>query len=143
MILELRLVSSPEDWEAYHAIRERVLWQARGRPGGYDRLHPDERKEGNFPHLLLTEAGEPIGTVRIDVIPPVAWLRRVAIREDRQRQGYGRKMLELAAEFARSCGCRQLRSNVADDAVGFYRKLGFDAVVAEAATTSVPMARPL
>jgi hypothetical protein len=52
-------------------------------------------------------------------------------------------MLELAAGFARSCGCRQLRSNVADDAVDFYRKLGFDAVVPEAATTSVAMARQL
>jgi hypothetical protein len=40
---DLKVVASREDWAAYHAIRERVLWEARGRRG-YDRTHPDEQK---------------------------------------------------------------------------------------------------
>jgi len=29
MTYELKLVASSEGWEAYHSIRERVLWEAR------------------------------------------------------------------------------------------------------------------
>ena len=142
MSYELKLVASTEDWEAYHAIRERVLWETRGRLGSYDRSHSDEHMAGNFPCLLIGPGHEPLGTVRIDVDPPLAWFRRVAIREDRQRQGHGRRMLELAADFAKGRGCHRVRSNVAPDAVQFYRKLGFQiAVEDEAGSSSVPMSR--
>jgi GNAT superfamily N-acetyltransferase len=141
MTIELRLVASSEDWAAYHSIRERVLWEARGRFGSYDRSHPDEHKAGNFPCLLIVGGDQPVGTVRIDVDPPLAWFRRVAIREDRQHQGYGRKMLELAADFASGRGCQRVRSNVAPDAVEFYRKLGFQIVVDQGGDSSVPMER--
>jgi GNAT superfamily N-acetyltransferase len=141
MTAELRRVATAEEWEAYHAIRQRVLWEARGRAGTYDRSHPDEHKDGNFPFLLVTEGGESVGTIRIDIAPPVAWFRRVAISEERQRQGHGRQMLMLAAGFAKERGCQQLRSNVAADAVPFYRKLGFDVMEGEVGSSSVPMAR--
>jgi GNAT superfamily N-acetyltransferase len=143
MTCELRVVATVQEWEWYHSIRRRVLWEARGRPDSYDRTHPDEFKESNFPCLLLTELGEAVGTVRIDVDPPVAWLRRMAVGEGHQRRGFGSKMVELSADFARSRGCRRLRSNVAGDAVGFYRKLGFDVIADEGATASVPMVRQL
>lgn len=54
-----------------------------------------------------------------------AWLRRVAIREDVQRSGHGRRMVEMAMDFARSRGARRVKSNVDEDAVAFYRQLGF------------------
>src|SRR5262245_24466316 len=139
MSYELRQVTSDEDWDAYHEIRQRVLWDARDR-GSYDRTHPDDRKPGNFP-LLLFHLGQPVGVVRVDIEAPVAWLRRVAVREPHQRQGHGRTMLTLAADFARERGCWHLRSNVDAAAVGFYEKLGF--VVSSAVSTSaaVPMHR--
>jgi hypothetical protein len=59
---ELRLVEDPADWEAWHAIRERVLWEARGEIGVYDRDHPSLRSPAHFPFLLVYE-GEPIGAV--------------------------------------------------------------------------------
>ena len=92
MATELRPVATSEDWEAYHSIREQVLWEARGRFGSYDRSHPDEHKVGNFACLLVGSDDQPIGVVRIDLEPPLAWFRRVAIRADRQRQGYGTRM---------------------------------------------------
>ena len=33
---ELKLVETDDEWQAYHSIRERVLWSARGL-GGDDR----------------------------------------------------------------------------------------------------------
>ena len=138
--VELRLVERAEDWEAYHAIRKRILWDARGQGGAYDPLHPDERAPGHFPFLLVL-GSLPVGTVRVDLDPPTAWFRRVAVDERHQRRGYGRKMLELAAAFARGRGCRRVRSSVAATAVEFYRKLGFQEVSDGPPTTSVAMAR--
>jgi GNAT superfamily N-acetyltransferase len=140
MSYELRQVATDEDWDAYHEIRRRVLWDARGHAGSYDRTHPDEHKPGNFP-LLLFHLGEPVGVVRVDIEAPVAWFRRVAVRESDQRHGHGRAMLTLAADFARERGCWHLRSNVDAAAVGFYTKLGFVASSGEGASAAVPMHR--
>jgi GNAT superfamily N-acetyltransferase len=142
MTYELRMVTSNEDWEAYHSIRERVLWEARGRADSYDRFYPDEHKAGHFPFLLIYE-DEPVGAVRVDLEPPVAWFRRVAVRENVQRHGHGQKMLELAAEFAKTRGCQHVRSNVDPAAAAFYRRLGFENITGEHRGPSVPMERRL
>jgi GNAT superfamily N-acetyltransferase len=121
---ELRLVESSEDWEWWHRIRERMLWEVRGQFGVYDRDHPSIREPNHFSFLLLSD-GEPVGAIALEVDGPVAWLRRVAIREGHQRRGHGRVMVEHALEQARMRRCTTARSNVAADAVGFYEKVGF------------------
>lgn len=78
--------------------------------------------------MVLNLNDEPVGVLRIDVDGTTAWLRRVAVREDMQRQGHGRRMLELAAEFALAQGCEELRSFVDADAIEFYSKVGFAVV---------------
>jgi hypothetical protein len=50
---ELRAPSSTVEWEAYHGIRRKVLFENRGRIGVYDKNHPDESREGNYPLILL------------------------------------------------------------------------------------------
>ncbi len=55
----------------------------------------------------------------------VAWLRRVAIRDDLQRAGHGRVLLRLAEGFAKAEGCDEIRSNAAVEAVGFYERCGY------------------
>jgi GNAT superfamily N-acetyltransferase len=72
-------------------------FDTRGEP--YDEQHPDEFRAGNHP-LVLFHDGDAIGVIRIDVDAPVAIFRRVAIREDMQRQGHGTMMLKLAEGFA-------------------------------------------
>ena len=139
---ELRHVTSEADWEDYHAIREDVLWVARGRVGVYDRSHPDEHADSNHPFVFVVD-DEAIGVLRVDVRPPVAWFRRVAVREDAQRRGHGRRMLELAMDFARGAGCTEVRSNVDPDAVAFYHKLGFDERRGDATIESTPMGKKL
>ncbi|MFA5891974.1 MAG: GNAT family N-acetyltransferase [Actinomycetota bacterium] len=116
-------MATEDDWLTFHAIRRQVLWDARGQEG-YDSDHPDDRAASNHPFLFLA-AGRPVGVVRVDLDPPVAWLRRVAIVEDSQRLGHGGKMLEIAENFAREQGCSTVASNVDRDAVGFYKRLGY------------------
>ena len=139
---ELKQVETESEWSAYHAIREDVLWKARGRSEAYNRFHPADRTPGNFPMLLIYD-GAPIGVFRVDVQSEVAWFRRVAIREGVQRQGHGREMMRLAMAFAREKGCHIARSNVDKAALGFYRKLGFSEVESEHSDGGVPMARDL
>lgn len=124
--LRLKTPHTEADWNAYHGIRERVLWEARGCVGVYDRSHPDEYQEGNHPKLLLLN-NEALGVVRIDLNAETgeAVLRRVAIAARAQGKGYGRELIRLAEAFAREAGCERLVSNVSLDAVGFYRKMGF------------------
>jgi GNAT superfamily N-acetyltransferase len=142
MKLEVKRVESDEELESYHAIREQVLWNARGRAGSYDRHHPEEQKSGHYPLILLRD-GEPLAVVRVDVEPPLAWFRLVAVREDEQRRGYGRYLLESAEQFAVAQGCTCLRSNVDHNAIGFYVRLGFQHRTRENSETSSPMEKHL
>lgn len=142
MKLEVKHVESDYEWENYHAIREEVPWNARGRAGSYERDHPEERKPGHYPLILLVD-GEPLAAVRVDVELPLAWFRLVAVREDEQRHGFGRYLLESAEQFAVAQGCTGLRSNVDHNAIGFYLRLGFQQRTQENSEKSIPMEKHL
>lgn len=134
---ELRPPATDREWDRYHDIRQRVLWTNRGL-SGYDRNHPDDRASGHHPMLYLL-GGEPIGVARIDVEGSTAMLRRVAIREGRQGEGHGRRMLLLAEAFAHAHQVETLRSHVDADAVGFYRKSGYRVIDSATRNSSVLM----
>ena len=123
MMPELRHVATDADWAAYHAIRRRVLFELRG-IAGYDENHPDDRRSGHHP-FLLWDAGTPIGTIRVDIDRECAIFRRVAIREDLQRRGHGRQLLQAAEDFARRQHCTRVESHVDPGAVGFYERCGY------------------
>lgn len=120
----LRTPQTDEEWRAFHAIRRRVLFENRGKAEAYIENHPDDSKPGNHP-LILVYGDTVAGALRVDVVARVAWLRRVAIREDLQRQGHGRVLLRLAESFARAQGCDEIRSNAAVEAVEFYERCGY------------------
>jgi GNAT superfamily N-acetyltransferase len=121
---ELRRPANSDEWRAFHAIRRTVLFENRGKVDAYIENHPDDSKTGNYPLVLIYE-GDVIGVIRIDISESVAWLRRVAIREDLQRLGHGRILLSLAEAFAKAKACREVRSNAAVEAVGFYERCGY------------------
>lgn len=126
---ELRAPASDDEWSAFHAIRRRVLFENRGKSEIYIENHPDDSKPGNYPLILLCR-DVVIGVVRIDLVESMAWLRRVAIREDSQQMGHGRALLRLAEVFAKAHGCNEVRSNAAVEAVGFYEQCGYATDVA-------------
>lgn len=124
MTHELISPGSADHWRNYHEIRRTVLWEARGNFGVYDDKHPDEHKHNHFPKLLLHDSAA-IGVIRIDLHGQAAWFRRVAIKEDLQRNGHGRALLALAENFARQNGADSIESSVDEDAAPFYRKCGY------------------
>ena len=117
---------------AFHAIRRKALFENRGKSESYIENHPDDSKAGNHPLIFLYE-GVVIGVVRVDIDETVAWLRRVAIRDDQQRLGHGRVLLRLAESFAKSKGCKEMQSNAAVEAIGFYERCGYVRDVSEQA----------
>jgi GNAT superfamily N-acetyltransferase len=120
----LKSPSTDSEWDAYHSIRRRVLWEARGRFGVYDDTHLDEHKASHFPKLLIFE-GAPIGVIRIDIAKPISWFRRVAIIESLQRRGHGSYLMKLAEDFVRERGVSRIQSDVDRDAIPFYERFGF------------------
>jgi GNAT superfamily N-acetyltransferase len=86
----------------------------------------------------------PVGVIRIDIDGPVATFRRVAVRDDVQRRGHGRRLLEAAERFARRKGCTRIESHVAPDAARFYERCGFTpSDAAQTPTGSVLMSKTL
>ena len=133
MTEELRPPANDADWTAYHAIRRRVLFELRGKGAAYNANHPDEHAANHHPLIYWTPHG-PVGVIRVDVESAVAIFRLVAIREDVQRRGYGRRMLGAAEHFAQAQGCTGAESHVFPGAVGFYERCGFTRL--ETTTTS-------
>lgn len=121
---DFRAPATDAEWASYHAIRRRVLFELRGNAAAYDANHPDERRPGRHP-FVLWDAGVPVGVIRVDVDGPVARFRRVAIRDDVQRRGFGRRLLEAAERFARQQGCTRIEASADPDAVRFYERCGF------------------
>ena len=140
--LLIRLIAPSDElqWAAYHDIRRRVLFERRGRYGIYDPNHADERKCGNHP-LVLMNGNEFIGVVRVDLSGGLAQLRRVAIDEVWQRQGFGRRLLALAEQFAAARGAKRVESAVAPDAVRFYENCGYRSVETADDSSTVRMAK--
>jgi GNAT superfamily N-acetyltransferase len=139
----LRTPQTDEEWRALHAIRRKVLFENRGKTEAYIENHPDDFKPGNHPLILVYE-GDVIGVLRLDIAAPVAWLRRVAIREELQRQGHGRVLLQLAEAFAQAHGCHEIRSNAAIEAVEFYERCGYTRDLSQAGpVNSVPVKKSL
>jgi GNAT superfamily N-acetyltransferase len=125
---ELVKVSTERDWHAYHALRRRVLWEARGRHD-YDATRSEEYAASNHP-LLLKLDGRPIGTTRLDNLEDGRGVvRLVAITSDLQRQGHGRVLSRLVEDYARRLGISLLLVNAAPDAVGYYKKMGWHSCI--------------
>jgi GNAT superfamily N-acetyltransferase len=121
----LRLVESPEDWAAMHALRRDVLFAPFRKQGVvYDENHPDDRNPANLPFLLVFD-GQPAGITRLDLRGDVAVVRLVAVAPQLQRRGHGRAMSGLIDGEARRRGVRLLRINAAPNAVGFYEATGW------------------
>jgi GNAT superfamily N-acetyltransferase len=140
--LELRAPETDEEWRAFHGIRRKVLFENRGK-SDYLENHPDDSKIGNYPLVLISQ-GDIIGVIRVDVRESEAWLRRVAIREDLQRQGHGRALLRLAENFALKKNCTEVRTNAAVESVGFYERCGYMRdIVSVSPVNSVAMRKSL
>ena len=84
-------------------------------------------KEASY--LVLREnADTPIGAMQIAVIDGVFHVKSFAILEKYQHMGYGRRMMQMAMDYAREKGCSEARLGCAinnSNAASLYRACGF------------------
>lgn len=84
-----------------------------------DGVDPDCR------HLLAYEtSGRPIGTARMQASGHIG---RIAVVENWRNRGVGTRLVEAMIEQARDAELRSVDLDSQTHAVGFYRKLGFEA----------------
>lgn len=78
-------------------------------------------------HAAVLEADKCIGTARLLPISSSgeASIGRMAVRQDRRRQGVGRLLLQCLLEEAGRQGARRVRLHAQLTAVDFYRRAGF------------------
>ena len=123
---ELRKPATPEEWQRYHEIRRRSLFERYVPAIVYDPDHPDERRPETHP-LALVVAGRVIGTIRIDELDERrACFRLVAIDEPWRRRGLGAQLLRRAERYAADMlGRREIVLFAHRQAYGFYLKQGY------------------
>ncbi len=129
MTSTLEAPASPDDWQTFHDIREAELFRARHRDVTYDRNHPNDFMPENRP-LLFKRGGRPIGVMRLDDLGNgTGAVRLVAITSTEQGRGHGRVMAGMCDAIARRTGLHTLFVNAAPEAIGFYKKTGWERFV--------------
>ena len=122
---ELRKPASPEEWQRYHDIRRRYLFQTYLPAVVYDPGHPDERRDGHHPLALVLD-GRVAGTIRIDVLDEArVCFRLVAIDEPLRGRGLGSELMRQAERYAAALGRSEAVLFANKNALGFYLKQGY------------------
>ncbi|MEZ5739839.1 MAG: GNAT family N-acetyltransferase [Burkholderiaceae bacterium] len=70
--------------------------------------------------------GEPVACGRIRTVGGIAKLERLAIRRQWRGQGHGNGLLEFMMQVARARGHKRFKLHAQVQAVGFYRRHGFE-----------------
>ncbi len=116
------LNTSPQDFEAYYALRYKILRQPWGQPPGSER---DTDDNSSCHALIKNEMQEAIAVCRLQLNNVhTAQLRYMAVREDMQGKGLGRSLLTYMEEIACEKGITQVvlhaRENARDLKCGYH-----------------------
>jgi len=77
-------------------------------------------------HVLVVEAGRPIGTARVRPTDGGLKCERVAVRASARGAGWGRRLMELCETIARQRGLDACVLHAQQRVEGFYRRLGYE-----------------
>lgn len=114
-----------EEFEQYYELRWRILRHPWGQPRGSEQ----DMEEASSYHLMARDGQQVIGVARLQFpTDDTAQLRYMAVADAWQEKGVGREIVEHMEGIARQQGARQLFLHARDNALGFYRKLGYEIV---------------
>lgn len=140
---ELRPPESETEWERYHSIRERAIWDAYNLSPAYDREGTDGRAAATF-ELVCLRNGIVCATLGLDPMGDgVIEVRAVAVEPACQRRGYGSVMMALAEKAAAKEGYRRAVVLSHAPAMPFYARCGYRHEQAAAVDVSMLPQSPL
>lgn len=89
-----------------------------------------QRKVAHDPENLevIEDDGRLLGSVMVGYDGHRGWINYLAVHPDHQRKGLGRLLMHAAEQRLRAMGCVKINLQVRgsnDEALGFYRRLGF------------------
>ena len=118
-------IAATNDFDTCLALRFEVFVDEQGVPVEEERDALDD----SALHLLATDTGTPVGTARIVFLDDTAKIGRVCVVKSARGTGLGAKLIEACVEAARARdGITRAKLGAQLHALGFYEKLGFEAV---------------
>ncbi|GIV56898.1 MAG: hypothetical protein KatS3mg040_1666 [Candidatus Kapaibacterium sp.] len=120
----IRAPSSPSEWEAYYALRYRILRQPWDQPPGSER---DELEPIACHRAAIEQStGRIVGCGRIHRRDDgTAQIRYMAVEEGYRNLGIGSLLLESLEEWAVEQGFRTIVLYARRPAVAFYERYGY------------------
>ena len=90
-------------------------------------------------HVVAYDGGEPIGAARLrEPEAETGKVERVAVREGRRGEGWGRRVMATVHTEARERGLTRLVLHAQTEVEGFYRRLGYRTVSDEFEEAGIP-----
>ncbi|MDX1678214.1 bifunctional GNAT family N-acetyltransferase/thioesterase [Arsukibacterium sp.] len=127
---------TPEHWQAYYHLRWQVLRAPWDQPPGSEQ---DEFEPQAY-HLMLTDGqGKLLAVGRLHQLDlNRGQIRYMAVAEQARGKGAGRMILQGLEQQAVILGLQQLQLNAREQAVDFYRQLGYQQEGQAAALFGIP-----
>jgi GNAT superfamily N-acetyltransferase len=120
--MNIKSPQTEQEWEAYYDLRFRVLREPLGKERG------SERNEGDAGgiHFALYDEGTLQAIARLDrVDDTTCQVRFVAVENQLQGKGLGKRIMEAVEQRGAQEGYRKLILHARDYALPFYEKLGY------------------
>ena len=120
---EIRSNISEEEWERYDNFR----WEVLRKPLKMSHIPLKDNLEEASIHLMgVTPEGKILACGRLHLnTSEEAQIRYMGVSEDLRRSGIGSKMIEKLEEEAVNQGANQIMLNARENAVAFYKSLGY------------------
>lgn len=132
----------PHDWPRFCEAAE-LRYQVLQAPFGVERNDDWNDEDPASRHLVATADDIVVGYARLITSGADAQIRQVAVDPNWQGSGVGRDLVVALVEQARSEGAQCIWLNARESVIGFYERLGFEAVggVFNTGRTSLPHRR--
>jgi ribosomal protein S18 acetylase RimI-like enzyme len=122
------VIKSPEtgqEWQQYDELAYRVLRA----PWNQEPLPREPASDLLIPALALLPDGSAAGVARLEKTGAMQWqLRQMAVAPQAQGKGIGRQLVVYLEERAREAGATEIMMHARENAVGFYKTLGYETV---------------
>lgn len=116
--------ATPKEWQEYHRIRREQIFEPLNI--GYDENHPSLTAPKHF-HFVLYKGAEIVTVVHVEFLNDnEAAIRSLATDEPYKMQGHAKYMMQLLEKWIKQQGRHIIKLHANPDAIGFYRKLGYD-----------------
>ena len=120
---EIRSPASKKEWETYDSFR----WEVLRKPLKMSHIPLKDNLEQVSIHLMgVTSEGKVLACGRLHLnTSEEAQIRYMGVSEDLRRSGIGSKMINKLEEEAINQGANQIMLNARENAVVFYKSLGY------------------